>query len=62
MSDAFVQTDDDDDDGFEVSRVSVNASQEYQSRIKANRRRCYCSSEPLSLQPTGEGQLSFFLL
>lgn len=43
-----------------LRRMFVNASQEYQSLVKANRRRCYCSSEPLSLQPT-EGQFSFFL-
>lgn len=43
----------------EVSRMFVNALQEYQSLVKANRRRCYCNSEPLSLQPT-EGQFSFF--
>lgn len=47
----------------EVNRMCVNALQEQQSGhslVKANRRRCYCSSEPLSLQPTEEGQFSFF--
>lgn len=28
---------------------------------KADRRRCYCSSESLSLQPTEEGQFSGFV-
>lgn len=29
------------------------------STVRANRRRCYCSSEPLSLQSTVEGQWTF---
>ena len=41
----------------------MNGLQGYQSGqslIKANRRRCYCSSEPPSLQRSEEGQFPFF--
>lgn len=47
----------------EVGGMFVLLCRKYQSGqslVKANRRRCYCSSEPLSLQPTEEGQFSFF--